>query len=153
MLWRTVSGCCTQSVTHLINFQNTYQQMDSNSCSQPSKMMNEEQALLKQIKQIQNQLDGLSACSRGTLQVKFIRCGKTNCYCSKTGERHGPYYYLERRVYGKVRTVYVGRGKRDADHYNIQHKTSRLRKKLRSLKSRHRELHGEIIRQLRNGKF
>lgn len=127
--------------------------MDSGLCSQLSRMAREEQELLTLIKQIQNQLDGLSSCDKGTLQVKFIRCGKPNCYCAKTGKRHGPYYYLERRVCRKVRTVYVGSGKKGADHYNIQQKASKLRKRLRSLKSRQQELHGEIITQLRKGKF
>lgn len=144
---------CCSSTTRLINFQNAYRRMDSSLCSQLSRMVKEEQELLTQIKQIQNQLDGLPASYAGTLQVKFIRCGKPNCYCSKTGERHGPYYYLERRVCGKVKTVYIGRNKKNVDHHNIQQKTSRLRKRLRSLKSRHQELHGEILRQLRNGKF
>jgi uncharacterized protein YceH (UPF0502 family) len=127
--------------------------MDSSLCSQLSRMAREEQELLREIKQVQNQLDRLSSCDRGTLQVKFIRCGKPNCYCAKTGKRHGPYYYLERRVCGKVRTVYIGRNKNNVGHHNIQQKAIRLRKRLRSLKSRQQELHGEIITQLRKGKF
>lgn len=114
--------------------------------------MNEEQALLKQIKRIQNQLDCLSACYKGTLQAKFIRCGKLNCYCAGAKKGHGPYYYLERRVCGKVRTVYIGKSKKNADRYNIQCKMRQLKKKLRNLKSRYRELHGGI-RKLRNGNF
>jgi hypothetical protein len=105
-------------------------------------MMNEEQALLDQIKRIQDQLDCLSACYSGTLQVKFIRCGKPNCYCAgaKGGKRHGPYYYLERRVCGKVKTVYIGRSKKNADDHNIHRKANKLKKKLRNLKKRYQEL-------------
>lgn len=117
--------------------------MDS-SCSQQSKMMNEEQALLKQIKQIQNQLD-CSSAYRGTLQVKFIRCGKSNCYCAKSKKGHGPYYYLERRVCGKVKSVYMGRCKKNADDYNIHRKANRLKKKLRNLKKRHQELREAML--------
>ena len=32
---------------------------------------------------------------RGTLQARYVRCGKANCRCaSDPAGRHGPYWYL-----------------------------------------------------------
>lgn len=40
-----------------------------------------------------------------TFQRKFIKCGKKGCQKCP----HGPYWYLEENVFGKVKWKYVGR--------------------------------------------
>ncbi|MER3407913.1 MAG: hypothetical protein C4292_03885, partial [Nitrososphaera sp.] len=59
---------------------------------------------------------------------------------------HGPYYYLERRVSGKVEMIYLGKEKTDVNCYNNYHcKMSDLKKKLRAMERRHQRLHGAIM--------
>jgi len=31
---------------------------------------------------------------RASLVERFARCGKTNCHCRHSGDKHGPFYYL-----------------------------------------------------------
>lgn len=119
--------------------------MDS-LCSQLGRMFKEEKVLAEQIKQVQKEVDGLSAQYGGSIQVRFIRCGSPNCYCARTKKGHGPYYYLERRVSGKVKMIYLGKEKADVNHYNNYHcKMSNLKKRLRAMKRRHQQLHGVIM--------
>lgn len=35
----------------------------------------------------------LGELSFGTIQVRWLTCGNTNCRCAR-GEKHGPYYYF-----------------------------------------------------------
>lgn len=42
----------------------------------------------------------------GTVHVQYVRCGKTNCKCSR-GELHGAYYYHFVRVDGKLKKRYL----------------------------------------------
>jgi hypothetical protein len=42
----------------------------------------------------------------GSVQRQMRRCGTPGCRCT-TGEPHGPYLYLEGRVEGRKRTLYV----------------------------------------------
>jgi hypothetical protein len=109
-------------------------------------MMREEKVLAEQIKQVQKEVDGLSVQYGGSIQVRFIRCGSPNCYCARTKKGHGPYYYLERRAFGKVEMIYLGKEKRDVNHYNNYHcKISNLKKRLRAMKKRHQQLIGAIM--------
>lgn len=42
----------------------------------------------------------------GTVHVQFVRCGKSNCKCSR-GELHGAYYYHFVRVGGRLKKRYL----------------------------------------------
>ena len=33
-------------------------------------------------------------CLRASLVERFSRCGKANCHCHQTDQKHGPFYYL-----------------------------------------------------------
>jgi hypothetical protein len=41
--------------------------------------------------------------------LKYVRCGKANCKCSKESQGHGPYWYSYSRSGGKVKCKYVGK--------------------------------------------
>jgi hypothetical protein len=43
---------------------------------------------------------------KGTLEVRYVKCGRSNCKCAK-GELHGPYTYVRTYRSGKRRRVYV----------------------------------------------
>jgi len=120
--------------------------MDS-LCSQLNRMIKEEKVLAEQIKQVRKEVDELSVQYGGSIQVRFIRCGSPNCYCARTKKGHGPYYYLERRVSGsKVEMIYLGKQKKDVNHYNNYHcKMSNLKKRLKAMKRRHQQLCGAIM--------
>ena len=40
------------------------------------------------------------------VHIKFNTCGRDNCAC-KIGLRHGPYYYLRKKIGGKYKDIYV----------------------------------------------
>src|SRR5690349_21568672 len=42
------------------------------------------------LSQIQVHPDSL----RASLVERFARCGKANCHCHQSGQKHGPFYYL-----------------------------------------------------------
>lgn len=42
----------------------------------------------------------------GTVHAQYVRCGKTNCKCSR-GELHGAYYYHFVRVGGRLKKRYL----------------------------------------------
>jgi hypothetical protein len=44
----------------------------------------------------------------GVVLPQMIRCGRSNCRCSK-GQPHGPYFYRFWRECGKLRKSYVKR--------------------------------------------
>lgn len=120
--------------------------MSTGLCSQLSRMIKEEKILAEQIKQVQKEVDELSVQYGGSIQVWFIRCGSSNCYCARTKKGHGPYYYLERRVSSKVQMIYLGKSKMDVNHYNNYHcKMSNLKKRLKAMKRRHQQLRGAIM--------
>ena len=44
----------------------------------------------------------------GTLQARYVRCGRKNCRCAvDSSARHGPYWYLEWRKGRRIRKRYV----------------------------------------------
>ena len=45
---------------------------------------------------------------RGSLHIKYKKCGNLNCKCAR-GERHGPFYYLSRLVSGKMKLSVIRR--------------------------------------------
>lgn len=50
-------------------------------------------------------------CIAGVLyQLEFVRCGKSNCRCSRGKQLHGPYWYAYwKDDEGRSRTQYVGK--------------------------------------------
>jgi hypothetical protein len=42
----------------------------------------------------------------GTLEVRYVKCGRSNCKCAKS-ELHGPYTYVRTYRGGKRRRLYV----------------------------------------------
>lgn len=46
---------------------------------------------------------------RGSLEPRFVRCGRSNCKCAK-GELHGPYYLRRWQRRGKRCSKYVKKG-------------------------------------------
>jgi hypothetical protein len=63
-------------------------------------------------------VDGLQALQEHLLlskniRVKFVTCGRANCRC-KLGERHGPYYYLRKRIGNTYKDIYVKVGKKSS---------------------------------------
>lgn len=56
-------------------------------------------------------VDGLQALKEYLLisknvRIKFVTCGRDNCRC-RLGKRHGPYYYIRKKVNGKYKDIYV----------------------------------------------
>jgi hypothetical protein len=43
---------------------------------------------------------------KGGLEQRYVRCGRSNCKCSK-GELHGPYYIRRWQRHGQRRSKYV----------------------------------------------
>lgn len=43
----------------------------------------------------------------GSICKDMVRCGKPNCKCAR-GQKHGPYYYLYRRIDDKAERFYLG---------------------------------------------
>lgn len=51
----------------------------------------------------------------GTLQPRYIKCGRKNCRCATGPEmRHGPYWYLEWRKGRKICKRYIPAAKLEA---------------------------------------
>ena len=44
-----------------------------------------------------------------TWVLKFVRCGKESCWCGRSADGHGPYWYTAQHRGGRVRWKYVGR--------------------------------------------
>lgn len=42
------------------------------------------------------------------VKVKFLTCGRSNCSC-KIGKRHGPYYYVRKKIGSRYVDKYVKR--------------------------------------------
>lgn len=40
------------------------------------------------------------------MHVKFVTCGKQDCKC-KNGYRHGPYYYVRKKVKNRTKDFYL----------------------------------------------
>ena len=56
-------------------------------------------------------MDGLNVLEEhllksSNIRIKFVKCGKEDCRC-KLGFRHGPYYYVRKRIDGRYKDVYV----------------------------------------------
>ena len=49
----------------------------------------------------------------GAVVAQYVRCGKPSCRCAR-GELHGPYWYLFRRVGGRLKKTYLRPGQVEA---------------------------------------
>lgn len=57
------------------------------------------------IKKLQKELTAFEYILQGTINVKYLKCGKKQCICHKEPEKkHGPYYILTKKVKGKTVT-------------------------------------------------
>src|ERR1044071_5229395 len=64
---------------------------------------------------------------KGTLEVRYVKCGRSNCKCAR-GELHGPYTYVRTYRGGKRRRVYVRSNKVSAlKEARSENKESRAR--------------------------
>jgi hypothetical protein len=61
--------------------------------------------LVKQLHDLNKQVDDLGISIPGSIQTMYLRCGKKNCRCHQAeDQRHGPYYLWYRRINGKTAT-------------------------------------------------
>ena len=79
----------------------------------------------------------------GAVIAQFARCGKPNCRCAE-GKLHGPYWYLFRRVGGRLRKTYLRPGEVEAARSACQE----WRSLQASLLAQRRETMG-LFRQMR----
>jgi hypothetical protein len=63
----------------------------------------------KEFRKLASKIDGV----QGSLEARFIRCGRANCKCTR-GELHGPYFYHRYRSGGRRRRRYVKAGEVEA---------------------------------------
>ena len=90
-------------------------------------------------------IDGI----QGSLEARFVKCGRKNCKCAK-GELHGPYFYHRYRSNGRRRKRYVKESELEALQAGIEEYRSQraeiieankfLRGRFRELKARFRDL-------------
>ena len=64
------------------------------------------QRILGKRTQLCKQLTGCTDMLRGTLVIKYLKCGRPGCRCGK-GSPHGPKYYLSDKYNGVTRMLYV----------------------------------------------
>ncbi len=56
--------------------------------------------------QLKQELRGLGFVCVGSLQTRYLECGKTGCRCHDSpANRHGPYHYWTRKVKGRTISV------------------------------------------------
>ena len=66
--------------------------------------------LSKRRQKLWRQLGSQRGMIQGSLLKRYLPCGKAGCKC-KRGEKHGPFYYLTYQEGGKMRTLYVPKGR------------------------------------------
>ena len=72
----------------------------------------------KKIKKLKNELLTMDYILRGTINKKYLKCGKKECICHKDPDKlHGPYYLFTKKIKGKT----VGKlySKKEADFLNV----------------------------------
>ncbi|HOT06206.1 MAG TPA: hypothetical protein PK918_01335 [Methanotrichaceae archaeon] len=52
-----------------------------------------------------------STKEEGSYVLQKVRCGKPTCKCARSGELHGPYWYLYARKDGREVCKYIGKQK------------------------------------------
>lgn len=71
----------------------------------------------EKIKDLKNELMSIDYILRGTINRKYLKCGKKECICHKNPDKlHGPYYLFTKKIKGKT----VGKlySKEEADFLN-----------------------------------
>ena len=115
-----------------------------------SRFMDEEFASQrKEFRKLASKIDGV----QGSLEARFVKCGRANCKCAR-GELHGPYFYHRYRSEGRRRRRYVKESKLEALRAGIaEYREQRaqiieankyLRGGLRELKAQVRDLVGRM---------
>jgi hypothetical protein len=57
------------------------------------------------------------------VHVRYVKCGREGCACT-LGKKHGPYYYIRKKVNGKYKDTYVSVKERkhiDLPYEIVQH--------------------------------
>jgi hypothetical protein len=58
---------------------------------------------------LKEELQGLGFVCVGSLQTRYLECGKAGCHCHEDpANRHGPYHYWTRKVQGRTVAVLIG---------------------------------------------
>jgi len=56
--------------------------------------------------ELKQELQGLGFVCVGSLQIRYLECGKSGCHChDDPANRHGPYPYWTRKVQGRTKAV------------------------------------------------
>ena len=57
----------------------------------------------KQSRSVKQKINALGPVLPGTIRKLLMKCGKDNCRCQsgKNEDKHGPYYFWDRKVNGK----------------------------------------------------
>lgn len=97
----------------------------------------EQHALVRSLLELREQL-------KGSLFVRYGRCGKPNCAC-RGGPGHGPYYVLSRRRQGQGAFAYLA-GPRLAEARHLLGHGQRFRAGMRRLRRLNLELVGLLRR-------
>lgn len=59
--------------------------------------------------QLKEELRSLGFVCVGSLQTRYLECGKAACHChDDPANRHGPYHYWTRKVQGRTVAVLIG---------------------------------------------
>ena len=92
-----------------------------------------------------NQTDPLPKMLPGAVCKQWVRCGRSNCRCSRE-KLHGPYYYRFWREGGRLRKQYVKR----SDVEKVRASCQALRQYRRDLKVQLEEWRGlvNLIREI-----
>lgn len=57
----------------------------------------------KKLRKIKDEFGKIDLIVPGTVRTTYLKCGKTSCACWKEkSARHGPYYFWDRKVNGKL---------------------------------------------------
>jgi hypothetical protein len=60
----------------------------------------------KRYAELKQELQGLGFVCVGSLQTRYLECGKASCHChDDPANRHGPYHYWTRKIQGRTVSV------------------------------------------------
>lgn len=90
----------------------------------------EEEELKRLLKEMNSQIPGIA---NGSIKVVYVKCGRK--WCSKCP--HGPYYYLQWKENGKVKTKYLGKNEKFKE---IADKVREIKKRLKEVEKKKKKL-------------
>jgi hypothetical protein len=62
------------------------------------------------LKATKGQVEEIRPAKEGSYVLQKVKCGDPTCHCSKkSGDYHGPYWYLFTKKRGKTRSKYIGK--------------------------------------------